>query len=125
MNSNTHININSKTKTKLPKYSIFSKANITDTAPVPQMEADGGYVEANQIRIEMDGNGYVNMENQLEGDVNQNRYLRPMSKLRNSMFIEEAKNSRINPEINHQYANSKLGEINKVSKSRSRKTHSQ
>ena len=76
------------------------------------MEADGGYVEANQIRIEVDGNGYVNMENQPEDDVDENGYLRPMSKLRNSMFIEEAKYSGINPEINHQHTNSKLGQIN-------------
>ena len=112
LNLNTHININSKTKTKLPKYSIFSEANIPDTAPVPQMEADGGYVEANQIRIEVDGNGYVNMENQQEDDVDEDGYLRPMSKLRNSMFIEEANYSGINPKINHQYTNSKLRQIN-------------
>ena len=69
-------------------------------------------MEANPICFEVDGNGYVNLKNHLDGNIDENGYLRPMSKPGVSAFVEEAKYSGFNPKTNHQYINSKRGERN-------------
>ena len=63
---------------------------------MPQKEKNGGYVEANPARFEVNKNGDVNLEIQLKRAVGKNGYLRPMSKPENFTFVEESKNSGMN-----------------------------
>ena len=66
----------------------------------------------NPVRFEVNENVYASLENQVEGAVDENEYLRPISNSGNLKFVEESKNSGINLETNHQNINSKCGEIN-------------